>query len=342
MTARRARTKTRRGLAVAALAMAWACGDSATEPPPDGPDLIVSVPDVPASVAYGRTFHMGVTVLNRGTRTAGRTQVFFLKSADQTITTADAVLGSEFTDTLAVDWELDIGLRVEPARDELGTLYYGACVDPLPDEIDTENNCSVAAGVEIFLPPPFGAVVDRTHESLTSRIVSGGGQTSYQVYRRRSEAGDFSRVGDASASGEETSHTDTGLEPNTVYYYKAVACNGAICSDESDEWGGLTEVVGPVDIPAVPVVRGEKVNISFGTDKARVHWDAAPRATYYRVYQGNDLDAEVSAPALSYYDNDPNTSLGAYQTTRYKVQACNKAGCSGDSQTVVITIPPPG
>lgn len=342
MTVRHPQTGTRRRLAVAALAMACACGDSATDLPPDGPDLIVSVPDVPASVAYGRTFSMDVTVLNRGTRTAGRTQVFFLHSADQTITTADAVVGSEFTDTLAVDWELSVRIRVEPPRGELGTLYYGACVDPLPDEIDTENNCSVAAGVEIFLPPPFGAVVDRTHASLTSRIVSGGGQTSYQVYRRRSEAGDFSRVGDVSASGEETSYTDTGLEPNTVYYYKAVACNGAICSDESNEWGGLTEVVGPVDIPAAPEIRGEKVNISFGTDKARVHWDAVPWATYYRVYQDNDLDAEVSAPALSYYDNHPNTSLGAYQTTTYKVRACNKAGCSGDSETVVITIPPPG
>ncbi|MCY3546510.1 MAG: hypothetical protein OXH49_06480 [Gemmatimonadetes bacterium] len=342
MTTRRLQTKTQGRLAMAVLVIACACGDSATEPPPDGPDLIVSIPDAPASVAYGSTFHMEVTVLNRGTRTAGRTQVFFLHSADQTITTADAVLGSEFTDTLAVDRELQMGVRVEPPRDALGTLYYGACVDPLPDEIDTENNCSVAAGVEIFLPPPFGAVVDRTHQSLTSRIVSGGGQTSYQVYRRRSEAGDFSRVRDVSASGEETSYTDTGLEPNTVYYYKAIACKDAICSDESDEWGGLTEVVGPVDIPAVPEIRGEKVNISFGTDKARVHWDAVPRATYYRVYQDEDLDAEVSAPALSYYDDDPNTFLGAYQTTRYKVQACNKAGCSGDSETVVITIPPPG
>ena len=342
MTALCAPTKTRGRLAAAALVAAWACGDSTTDPPLDGPDLIVSVPDVPARVAHGRTFRLDVTVLNRGTRTAGRTQVFFLHSVDQTITTADGVVDSEFTDTLAVDRELNIGIRVEPPPGELGTLYYGACVDPLPDEIDTENNCSVAAGVEIYLPRPFGAVVDRTHESLTSRIASGGGQTSYQVYRRRSEAGSFDLVRDFSASGELTSYTDEGLEPNTVYYYKAVACNGSICSDDSDEWGGLTEVVGPVDIPAVPTIRGEKVNIPFGTDKARVHWDPVDRATYYRVYQDNDLDAEVSAPAVSYFDNHPNTSLGAYQTTTYTVQACNKAGCSDKSGTVVITVPPPG
>ena len=342
MTARRASMKTRRQLAVAVLVMACACGDSTTDPPKDGPDLVVSVPDAPASVAYGRDFDLDVTVLNRGTRTAGRTQVFFLHSADQTITPDDAVVGSEFTDTLAVDWEYYVRVEVEPPRGELGTLYYGACVDPLPDEINTENNCSVAAGVEIFLPPPLGAVVDRTHESLTSRIASGGGQTSYEVYRRRTETGNFGLVRDVSASGELTSYTDGGLEPNTVYYYKAVACKGAICSDESDEWGGLTEVVGPVDIPAVPEIRGEKVNIAFGTDKARVHWDPVPWATFYRVYQDNDLDAEVSAPALSYYDHDPNTSFFGYQTTSYKVQACNKAGCSENSETVVITVPPPG
>lgn len=51
MTARRASTKTRRQLAVAVLVMACACGDSTTDPPTDGPDLVVSVPDAPASVA---------------------------------------------------------------------------------------------------------------------------------------------------------------------------------------------------------------------------------------------------------------------------------------------------
>ncbi|MDE2805436.1 MAG: hypothetical protein OXN18_09870 [Gemmatimonadota bacterium] len=327
------------GMAAALVAVGCGGGDSPTDLPPEGPDLIVSAPDVPGRVAHGRSFYMDVTVLNRGTLTAGRTQVFFLHSVDGTITTADAVMGSEFTDTLAVNAEFVAGLRVEPPYGEFGTLYFGACVDPLPDEIDPTNNCSTAAGVEIFMPPPVGAVVDRTHESLTSRM-AGSGQTSYRIYRSRSETGEYALVRDLSASGDVTTYLDGGLEPNTVYYYKAIACNGRFCSEDSNEWGGLTEAEGPVDIPAVPTIRGEKVNIPLGTDLARVHWDAVPGATFYRVYHDNDLDAEVSAPATSYLDTDPNTFLGAYQTTAYRVKACNKAGCSDYSDTVVLAMPP--
>ena len=325
-------------LVMAVLLLPGACGgDSPTELPEEGPDLIVSAPDAPGRVAHGFSFYMDVTVLNVGTEPAGRTQVRFLRSADQTITVDDAVVGSEFTDSLLVSEEFRAGIRVEPLYGEFGMLYYGACVDPLPGEINPNNNCSSAAAVEIYLPPPSGAVVDRTHQSLTSNIV-GSGQTSYRIYRSRSEGGSYNLIRDSPASSEVTRYLDGGLEPNTVYYYRAIACNGAVCSEESNAWGGLTEVVGPIGIPAVPSVRGEKVNIPFGTDKARVHWDPVPWATYYRVYHDNDLDAEVSAPATSYFDNDPNTFFGAYQTTSYRVKACNKSGCSDFSDTVVIHI----
>jgi len=324
-------------IGIAALLLAGACGDgdSPTDLPKEGPDLIVSTPEAPGRVAHGHSFSLDATVLNQGTRTAGGTQVRFLHSADQTITPGDAVLGSEFTDTIAVDDLYYARISVEPPDGEIGTFYYGVCVDPLPDEIDPNNNCSSAVGVEIYLAPPRGSVVDRTHESLTSRIV-GSGQTSYQIYRSYSEGGDYELARDLSGSGDVTRYVDGGLEPNTVYYYKAIACNGPVCSEDSNEWGGLTEVIGRVDIPAVPDIRGEKVNIPFGTDKARVHWDPVPWATFYRVFHDNDLDAEVSAPATSYFDNHPNTFFGAYQTTTYSVKACNKAGCSDSSDTVVI------
>ena len=333
--------KTPRFATIGTLLIAAGCGDSPTEPSrTEGPDLIVSVPDVPSRVAHGGSFSLQVEVLNRGTRTAGRTQVRVLHSADQAISADDAVLGSAFTDTIAVNETDLVAIRVEPPPGEFGTLFYGACVDPLPDELDPDNNCSSAAGVEIYLPSPFGSVVARSHESLTSRI-QGSGQTSYQIYRSDVGGGGYTLVIDLPASNESTTYADGGLEPNTVYYYKAIACNGPVCSEDSNQWGGLTEVVGPVDIPAVPSIRGEKVDVPFGTDKARVHWEPVPRATYYRVYHDDHLDAEVSAPATSYYDNDPNTFLGAYQATSYRVQACNKAGCSGFSETVTMLMPPP-
>ena len=80
------------GMAAVLLTVGCGGGDSPTDLPPEGPDLIVSSPDAPGRVAHGRSFFMDVAVLNRGTPTAGRTQVLFLHSADRTITTADAVI----------------------------------------------------------------------------------------------------------------------------------------------------------------------------------------------------------------------------------------------------------
>ena len=70
-------------------------------------------------------------------------------------------------------------------------------------------------------------------------------------------------------------------------------------------------------------------------DDAGLTWDAVEGATYYEVYQDADLDAEVSAPLTSYRDYSPNEFLG-FDTTSYKVRACNKAGCSPFSEVVTL------
>ena len=62
-----------------------------------------------------------------------------------------------------------------------------------------------------------------------------------------------------------------------------------------------------------------------------------PGATYYEVYQGSGFDAEISAPQAHYYDDSPNSFFGAFETTSYKVMACNKAGCSAFSERVTVS-----
>ena len=81
---------------------------------------------------------------------------------------------------------------------------------------------------------------------------------------------------------------------------------------------------------------GMKVNVPLATDDARVTWSAAPGATYYEVYQESNFDAEISAPQTGYRDYSPNSFLGAFQTTSYKIRACNKAGCSAFSERVTV------
>lgn len=130
-------------------------------------------------------------------------------------------------------------------------------------------------------------------------------------------------------------YLDAGLQPETVYSYELRACSETGCS-QPEQGAGLTEAAGPVDTPPAPSIRGQKIDISLGTDNAKVFWDEVEGATYYQVYQGENLDAEVSAPAASYHDGSPNSSLGAFQPTTYKARACNKAGCSAFSTSVTV------
>ena len=182
--------------------------------------------------------------------------------------------------------------------------------------------------------PPSVEVAGRSSSSLTLSVWIF--QATYYEIRRRAATAPV----EWTDLGRHDSRTleDHGLDPDATYYYSARGCNSVGCTRYSGETGGVTESAGQVDVPSIPTgVRGMKVSIPQGTDDARVTWSAAPGATYYEVYRGSDLDAEISAPQTGYYDGSPNNIFGAFQTTSYKVRACNKAGCSAFSETVTVS-----
>ena len=141
--------------------------------------------------------------------------------------------------------------------------------------------------------------------------------------------------GQATPSKAYFGFTHDGLQPSTVYSYEVRACNETGCSSPG-RVAGLTEAVGLVDIPSPPTIQAEKVDV-VGTDEARVTWGKVDGATYYEVYQRGDgrafhLDAVVSAPRTSYYDDRPRSHFFQFIATTYTVRACNKAGCSAHSE----------
>ncbi len=248
--------------------------------------------------------------------------------------------------------------------------WYG-CMHPLAENV-TETTYAHQAQVK---PVPYARwlvrVAGRTSDSLTIEWSSPPSQESYEityavsacnsagcsdVFSPPARAGvpyDIQRFAlrrssqeDPAASGEATvekpfrdEYRDVGLLPSTVYSYELRACNEVGCSPPTQA-AGLTEAAGPVAIPSAPSIRGEKVNVTAGTDNAKVIWDKVDGATYYLVYQSDrgyeKLDADVSAPETSYHDISPNSSLFAFYTTTYRVKACNKAGCSAFSESVTL------
>ena len=141
-------------------------------------------------------------------------------------------------------------------------------------------------------------------------------------------------------------YRDDGLQPSAVYHYKVRACNARGCSRSSEEGAGTTEAVGTVDVPSAPTgIQGKRTGeLTFGgSEIPEVIWNAVGGATYYEVYELHadlldsqlNLDAEVSAPHISYTDPEPDHQDFSYGAT-YRVSACNKAGCSALSESANI------
>ena len=130
------------------------------EPPQGRPDMVVSAVSVSnANPETGATVNLVARVRNMGDGEAPATTLRYYRSTDATITTADTEIGTDAIATLAartrraprLSTAVSIILR---APSTAGVYYFGACVDTVPDESDTGNNCSSALRLDVIEPPP--------------------------------------------------------------------------------------------------------------------------------------------------------------------------------------------
>ena len=115
------------------------------------PDLVVLAPSVSAineTYPLDGTFSLVVTVRNQGGGTAAATTVRYYRSTDGTITTSDTELHTGPVNRLSPSGTSEATV-VLTAPETPGTYYYGACVDEVPRESDTNNNCSSAASLVV-------------------------------------------------------------------------------------------------------------------------------------------------------------------------------------------------
>ena len=122
------------------------------EPASSGADLTVAAPMASdANPAAGASFTLSATVRNRGTGSSNATEVRFFRSTDATITVADTQVAVANVPALAASGSVTASADVSaPAAG--GTYHYGACVDAVPGEAETGNNCSPAVTVRALLP----------------------------------------------------------------------------------------------------------------------------------------------------------------------------------------------
>ena len=137
-----------------------------TDSVPAGPDLIVESPKVSdGSLVAGASFTLSATVRNQGRGSSVSTTLRYYRSTDSAITPSDTQVGNSPVVGLTASGSRSLSIELT-APPEVGTYYYGACVDPEPGEANTGNNCSAAVEVEVVQPPDL--VVEQLWVSSSS------------------------------------------------------------------------------------------------------------------------------------------------------------------------------
>ena len=106
------------------------------------PDLVVEAPQLTNSyLPPGESFTVSTTVRNQGDAPSTATTLRVYASTDTTITTSDAEMGTANVGPLNPEEAVKIDITLN-APTIPGIYHGGACVDPVDNEKNTDNNCS--------------------------------------------------------------------------------------------------------------------------------------------------------------------------------------------------------
>ena len=111
------------------------------------PDLIVpSVSVRDTTLTPGQAFILNATVQNQGDGQAAATTLRYYRSNDATITSSDTEVGTDAIGALNASATSAVLIWLTaPTR----TYFYGACVESVSGESDTDNNCSQAVRITV-------------------------------------------------------------------------------------------------------------------------------------------------------------------------------------------------
>ncbi len=112
-------------------------------------DLIVaSVTASDDTLEFGQSFDLTATTSNSGTAASAGTTLRFYRSTNTTISSSDTEIGTAAVSALAAGGTNSSVLTLT-APSTSGTYYYGACVDRVSGESNSQNNCSTAVRVTV-------------------------------------------------------------------------------------------------------------------------------------------------------------------------------------------------
>ena len=304
------------------------------QPPRQGaPDLAVQAPTASgASLAAGRSFTLTATVSNQGDGESAATTLRYYRSVDATITIADTAVGTVAIGALAPSGRVGASLELT-APSNLGTYYYGVCVDAVVGESDATNNCSASVQVEVLEPqlvrggpltPPRrpdlvvlgvflanGALDGSPGRPLTFRTLirndgdSESPATTLHFYRSENPAITTSdtevgtdSVAEVRASGSRSESVDliAPSAPGTYYYG---ACVDVVAGETNTANNCSTSV--EVTVLATSLQSSSHPDLAVGTPSVNNESPKTGTMFVLSVTVNNTGDAESPATTLRYY-----------------------------------------
>ena len=233
---------------------------------PRKPDLVVGSPVVdPATTEVGGSFSLEATIQNQGVTPADSTAVRYYRSVDSMIDTGDTEVGTGMVVGLGAGASDVVSVELV-APSEKGTYSYGVCVDPVPRESDSTNNCSTAVSltttVADLVVSSFSASSDPVEgESFTlDAVVGNEGEASSAATKLRYYQSEDSEIStDDTEVGEGTVPSMPGGSSNVLsldlvapsagtYYYGACVDSVANESETTNNCSMSARVT--VSVPA--------------------------------------------------------------------------------------------
>ena len=305
-----------------------------------------------SSFDQGEAFKVFSVVSFGGGSGAANTQISlrFYQSTDSTITLSDTEVYTRRLGTAANSGNAYV-LWGDVTAPSPGTYYYGVCVDAIPGESNTANNCSSAVAVTVEAgtatvpgaPTGLSATADgqtRIDLSWTAPSSNGGASiTGYKIEVSTDDSSWSDLVADTGSTATTYSHT--GLTAGSTRYYRVSAINSAGTGTASNVANTTTDSPPAATAPGAPTGLTATAN---GQTQIDLSWtapssDGGASITGYKIEVSSDnsswsvLVADTSSTATTY----SHIGLTAGSTRYYRVSAINSAGTgtasSSDSAT---------
>ena len=214
------------------------------------PDVVLSTPRVSDNNRNaGDSFFLNITVENQGRTNSQPTTLRFYRSADSTITSSDSQLDTDSVPLLGPGGGYVASTSLT-APSTPGTYYYGACVDPVSGESDTQNNCSTAVTVTVSATAsvpdsPTGVTATangQTQINLSWTAPSDDGGADITGYRIEvsEDSSNWSDL-ETDIRSTNTSYSHRGLPAGSTWHYRVSAINSAGIGPTSNVANATTE-----------------------------------------------------------------------------------------------------